>query len=62
MAKKVAISMTIDGGLLKELDAFLGEIQMEQIKRRSTLSTRSGLIEQFIRDGIKRKGSDGERG
>lgn len=55
MGKKVAVSITLDKDLLRDLDALLGEVQMSQIKGKKTLSTRSSLIEQLIRDGIRRK-------
>jgi metal-responsive CopG/Arc/MetJ family transcriptional regulator len=57
MAKKVAISITIDGEVLRALDAYLREIQATELRARKSLSTRSNLIEQLVRDGIGRKGS-----
>jgi metal-responsive CopG/Arc/MetJ family transcriptional regulator len=56
MAKKVAISITIDGDVLRALDAYLREIQAAELRARRSLSTRSNLIEQLVRDGISRKG------
>ena len=55
MAKKVAISITIDGDVLRELDSYLRHIQSAEIRSRRSLSTRSNLIEQLVRDGIGRK-------
>jgi metal-responsive CopG/Arc/MetJ family transcriptional regulator len=55
MAKKIAISITIDGDVLRELDSYLRQIQSAEIRSRRSLSTRSSLIEQFVRDGIGRK-------
>jgi len=55
MAKKVAISVTIDGEVLRNLDAYLREVQSAELRSRRSLSTRSSLIEQFVRDGIGRK-------
>lgn len=49
MAKKVAISVTIDGDVLRELDILLREVQARELKSRKSLSTRSSLIEQIIR-------------
>jgi metal-responsive CopG/Arc/MetJ family transcriptional regulator len=56
MAKKVAISVTIDGDVLRALDAVLREIQLKEIRAKRAPSNRSSLIEQLIREGIARKG------
>jgi metal-responsive CopG/Arc/MetJ family transcriptional regulator len=53
VAKKVAISITIDGEILRELNAYLREIQSKEIKSGKSLSTRSSLIEQLVREGIR---------
>jgi metal-responsive CopG/Arc/MetJ family transcriptional regulator len=55
MAKKVAISITIDGDVLRELDASLREIQSAQLRSRKPLETRSSLVERLIREGISRE-------
>lgn len=55
MGKKVAVSITLDRDLLRDLDSYLREVQLGQIKGTKALSTRSSLIEQLIRDGIRRK-------
>ena len=55
MGKKVAISITIDGDLLRELDSILRGIQEKELKAKKELSTRSSLIELFVRDRIAGK-------
>jgi metal-responsive CopG/Arc/MetJ family transcriptional regulator len=55
VAKKVAVSITVDGDVLRELDAYLREVQVAEIRAKRQLSTRSSLIEQIVRDGIRRK-------
>ena len=52
MAKKVAISVTIDGVLLRDLDSLLREVQTKELRSRKKLSTRSSLIEQILRRGL----------
>ncbi len=56
MAKKVAISVTIDGDVLRELDSLLRDIQAKELKSRKSLSTRSSLIEEIIRKGLEEGG------
>ncbi|HZW85807.1 MAG TPA: hypothetical protein VFE91_07910 [Nitrososphaerales archaeon] len=57
MAKKVAISITLDGDVLKELDSALREVQEKELKDRKPLSNRSGFIEKLIRSSLGRSDS-----
>jgi metal-responsive CopG/Arc/MetJ family transcriptional regulator len=58
MAKKVPISVTIDGDVLRGVDNLLRNVQEKELKSRRSLSTRSSLIERFLREGIDREGSN----
>ena len=58
VAKKVAVCVTIDGTILRELDSLLREIQIEEIKSKKSLSTRSSIVERLIRDGLNCRRSD----
>ena len=58
MAKKVPISVTIDGDVLRGVDHLLRNVQEKELKSRRSLSTRSSLIERFLREGIDREGSN----
>ena len=52
MAKKVAISITIDGDILRQLDAYVRQVQERELRSRRSLSTRSSVIERIIREGL----------
>ena len=52
MAKKVAISVTIDMDVLRDVDDLLRNVQEKELKARRSLSTRSSLIEKMLRDGV----------
>lgn len=58
MAKKVPISVTIDGDVLRGVDNLLRNVQEKELRSRRSLSTRSSLIERFLREGIDREGSN----
>jgi metal-responsive CopG/Arc/MetJ family transcriptional regulator len=58
MAKKIPISVTIDGDVLRGVDNLLRNVQEKELKSRRSLSTRSSLIERFLREGIDREGSN----
>ena len=49
MAKKVAISITIDGDVLRTLDNALRGIQTKEIAKGRLRSNRSTLIEEIVR-------------
>jgi len=53
LAKKVAISITVDGELLRELDDYIREIQADEIRKKRELSTRSSVIERFILGSLR---------
>jgi metal-responsive CopG/Arc/MetJ family transcriptional regulator len=53
VAKKVAISITLDGDLLRDLDALLRETQARELRTRRRLSTRSSLIERIVREKVQ---------
>lgn len=53
LAKKVAISITVDGELLHELDDYVREIQADEIRKKRELSTRSSVIERFILGSLR---------
>jgi len=57
MAKKVPISVTIDGDVLRGVDNLLRNVQEKELRSRRSLSTRSSLIERFLREGMDREGS-----
>lgn len=54
MAKKVAISITIDGDVLRTLDNALREIQSKEIAKGRLRSNRSTLIEGIVQDWVSR--------
>lgn len=58
MAKKIPISVTIDGDVLRGVDNLLRNVQEKELRSRRSLSTRSSLIERFLREGIDREGSN----
>jgi hypothetical protein len=58
VAKKVAISVTIDGDILLGFDAVLREIQQKELQGKKPLSNRSSLIEQVLADFVRRQGRD----
>jgi len=49
MAKKVAISITIDGDVLRTLDNALRGIQSKEIAKGRLRSNRSTLIEDIVK-------------
>jgi len=52
MAKKVAISVTIDGDVLRDVDNLLRNVQEKELRSRRHLSTRSSLIEQMLAERL----------
>ena len=50
MAKKVAISITIDGDVLRSLDGALRGIQSKELAKGRLRSNRSTLIEGIVRN------------
>ena len=54
MAKKVAISITIDGDLLRGLDNRLRDLQSKELARGRLRSNRSSLFEEILRSWIDR--------
>ena len=58
MAKKIPISVTIDGDVLRGVDNLLRNVQEKELRSRRSLSTRSSLIERFLREGMDREGSN----
>jgi len=50
MAKKKAISITIDGDVLRTLDNSLREIQSKELAKGRLRSNRSTLIEKILID------------
>jgi len=55
MAKKVPISVTIDGDVLRSVDNVLRNVQEKELRSRRSLSTRSSLVERFLREGVDRE-------
>ena len=55
MAKKVPISVTIDGDVLRSVDNVLRGVQEKELKSRRSLSTRSSLVERYLREGVDRE-------
>jgi len=55
MAKKVPISVTIDGDVLRSVDNVLRGVQDKELKSRRSLSTRSSLVERYLREGVDRE-------
>ena len=50
MAKKVAISITVDGDVLRSVDNALRAVQSKEVARGRVRSNRSNLIEGILRD------------
>ena len=59
MAKKIAISVTIDGDVLRDVDNLLRDVQAKELRSRRSLSTRSSLIERILADGVEGMNADG---
>ncbi len=59
VAKKIAISVTIDGEILRALDELLRQMQERELRTRKPLSNRSSLIERIVADYIRGKGANG---
>lgn len=56
MAKKVAISITVDGDILRSVDNALRAVQSKEITRGKLSSNRSNLIEGILRDWVDKWG------
>jgi len=56
MAKKVAISITVDANVLRSLDNALRTVQSKEIERGRLTSNRSSLIEGILSDWLDGKG------
>ena len=52
MAKKVAVSVTIDGDVLRTLDNALRSAQSKELARGRLTSNRSSLVERILREGV----------
>ena len=53
--KKVRLSITIDGSVLKDVDKLLNKVRKEQIdKGETTLWSRSHMLEKLIREAMDR--------
>ncbi len=52
MAKKVAISITVDGDVLRSVDNALRSVQSKEVARGRVSSNRSSLIEGILRDWV----------
>lgn len=52
MAKKVAISITVDGDVLRSLDKSLRTVQSKEIAKGRLSSNRSSLIESILRGWV----------
>ncbi len=59
VAKKVAISVTIDKEILRDLDEVLRQVQERELRSRRHLSNRSSLIERIVADYVRGKGANG---
>ena len=55
MAKKVAISVTVDGDVLRSLDNVLRTAQAKELARGRLRSNRSSLVEQIVREWVEGK-------
>jgi len=55
MAKKKAISITIDGDLLRGFDNRLRDIQSKELAKGRLKSNRSTLIEEILRSWTDRE-------
>ena len=62
MAKKVAISITVDGDILRSVDNALRAVQSKEITRGKLSSNRSNLIEGTLRDWVPKGGYRTDRG
>ena len=58
VAKKTAISITIDSDILRALDDLLRSIQEKELKGRKRPSNRSRLIERIIADHLGRESAN----
>jgi metal-responsive CopG/Arc/MetJ family transcriptional regulator len=56
MAKKTAISVTVDRDVLRDLDNILRGMQSKEIERGRLRSNRSSLVEEIIRGWIAGQG------
>ena len=54
LAKKKAISITIDGDVLRTLDNTLREIQSKELTKGTLRSNRSTLIEEIVQDWMSK--------
>ena len=52
MAKKVPISITVDGDVLRSVDSALRSAQSKEIAHGRLTSNRSSLIEGILRDWV----------
>lgn len=52
MAKKVAISITVDGDVLRSVDNALRTVQSREISKGRLSSNRSSLIEGILRNWV----------
>ena len=55
MAKKVAISITVDGDVLRSVDNALRSVQSKEVARGRVRSNRSSLIEGILREWADEK-------
>ena len=56
MAKKTAISVTVDRDVLRDLDNILRGMQSKEIERGRLRSNRSSLVEEIIRGWVAGQG------
>ena len=52
MAKKVAVSITVDGDVLRSVDNALRSVQSKEVARGRVTSNRSSLIESILRSWV----------
>ncbi|MDG6988537.1 MAG: hypothetical protein JRN21_04340 [Nitrososphaerota archaeon] len=52
MAKKVAISITVDRDVLRDFDNALRSVQSREIEKGRLSSNRSSLIEKVLKDWV----------
>ncbi|MCL5672353.1 MAG: hypothetical protein JRN13_03765 [Nitrososphaerota archaeon] len=57
MAKKTAISVTVDRDVLRDLDNALRGMQSREIERGRLKSNRSSLVEEILRDWVANRGA-----
>ena len=55
MSKKERIAISIDRDVLRELDDYVREMQKEDLQKNRPLTSRSEVVEQFVRECIKRQ-------